>query len=292
MQGGILRILAVLLRKTCLKLRFWKMDLDYNGLTLKTIKVSKIHVGTEWRTENFVPAWRIISWTRIYFPVSGEGWVINEGEKYILKPGMMLLVPPFANAKVCCPEKLCKYWTHFNANLPGTQTDIFFQYGKCIEISTRENYDYYVSLFDHLIRIENQKEKHAIDLYEYDAYLRLLITPFLRILTESPAKSVLPKAVELIQYIGENYNKKMTLQELAEVACMHPNYLCNNFRKRMNMTVFEYIDRVRLHHAVEYLRQGKMMISEIAERTGYSSLQAFSRNFRKVYGVSPKNYLL
>ena len=92
------------------------------------------------------------------------------------------------------------------------------------------------------------------------------------------------------QYIEENYSKKLTLNMLAEVACMHPNYLCNCFRKRMNMTVFEYIDRVRLHHALEYLRQGKMTISEIAERTGYSSLQAFSKNFRKVYTVSPRNY--
>ena len=105
-------------------------------------------------------------------------------------------------------------------------------------------------------------------------------------------KEVLPKAIELLQYIGKNYNRKMSLNELAEIACMHPNYLCNAFRKRMNMTVFEYIDRIRLHHAVEYLRKGKMTISEIAEETGYSSLQTFSRNFRKAYGISPKNYVL
>lgn len=266
------------------------MDLDYKTLKLRTIKVDKIQVGPEWWTGNFFPAWRIISWARIYFPISGEGIVTNRGKTYILKPGMMLLIPPFADATVRCPEKLCKYWTHFNAQLPGTLTDIFFLYGQCIQIDTTGKYDYYSAIFDRLINIEKQQEKHQIDLYEFEANLRLLITPFLRVLTENPVKEVLPKAIELLQYIGENYNKKMTLNELAEVACMHPNYLCNCFRKRMNMTVFEYIDRVRQQHAVEYLRFGKMMISEIAEKTGYSSLQAFSKNFRKVYGVSPRNY--
>ncbi len=266
------------------------MDVDYNTLNLKTIKVDRIAAGPEWRTENFAPAWQIISYARIYFPVSGEGIVINEGKTYHLKPGMMLLIPPFANAKVRCPEKLCKFWTHFNALLPGTQTDIFFQYGECIELDTAEKNEYYTFLFEHLIKIEKQLQKNPIDHYEYDAYLRLLIAPFLRILTESPVKPALPKAIELLQYIEENYSKKLTLSTLAEVACMHPNYLCSCFRKRMNMTVFEYIDRVRLHHALEYLRQGKMTISEIAELTGYSSLQAFSKNFRKVYTVSPRNY--
>lgn len=266
------------------------MDFDYNTLTLKTIKVDRIAVGPEWRTEKFCPAWRIISYSRIYFPVSGEGMVTNKGKTYLLKPGMMMLVPPFANASVCCPQKLCKYWTHFNALLPGTQTDIFFRYGECIEIDTSEKNDYYISLFEHLIKIENQPKKHPIDHFEYNSYLRLLLAPFLRFLPESPMESALPKAIELLQYIEENYSKKLTLNMLAEVACMHPNYLCNCFRKRMNMTVFEYIDRVRLHHALEYLRQGKMTISEIAERTGYSSLQAFSKNFRKVYTVSPRNY--
>lgn len=266
------------------------MDIDYNTLILKTIKVDRVEVDSRWMTGNFPPAWRIISYARIYFPVSGEGSVTNDGETYHLKPGMMLLVPPFANAKVCCPERLCKYWTHFNAQLPGAPSDLFFLHGKCIEISTAGREDYFYSVFDHLIKIENQPVKSPIDHYEYDAYFRLLIAPFLRALTESPAKTVLPRAMELLQFIEENYSRKLTLKELAEVACMHPNYLCSSFRKRMNMTVFEYVERVRFHHALEYIRQGKMMFSEIAELTGFSSLQAFSKNFRKIYGVSPRNF--
>ena len=281
---------AHFIKKKLSEIKILAMELDYNNLTLKTIKVHQIHVGSEWRTENFPQPCRIISWSRIYCPVSGEGLVTDCDQQYILKPGMMLLVPPFADVKVSCPEKMCKYWTHFNAFLPGTQTDIFFQHGKCIEIDIRDQQEYFSLLFDRLIEIEIQETQSTIDRYEYDSFLRLLIAPFLRALAEKPAKTALPRAIELLQYIAENYNRKITLNELAKVAGMHPNYLSTCFHRNMNMKIFEYIERVRLHHALEYFREGKMTISEIAEKTGYSSVQAFSKNFRKIYSVSPRNY--
>ena len=264
------------------------MDFDYNALSLRILKVDKIRVGQEWRTENFSPAWRIIPSSRIYFPVSGEG-VVTEGEKqHILKPGVMLLVPPFADVTVSCPRELCKYWIHFNALFPNTETDVFFPCGHCIKINTASQTDYYSILFDRLIKIENQESCRQIDHYEYDACLRLLLIPFLRILMDSPNKSVMPRTIELFQYIDLHYHRKMTLNELAAVVCMHPNYLCSSFHKRMGMTLFDYINKVRMQHALEFFRSGGMTVSEVAEKTGYSSIQAFSKKFRKYFGVSPR----
>ena len=267
------------------------MDFDFNALNLRTFKVDRIRVGPEWRTENFFPAWRNISYSRIYYPISGGGLVTEGAHRYVHKPGMMLLIPPFANVQVSCRRELCKYWMHFNALLPDTQTDIFFQYGRCIEIDTSTRNDYFSMLFDRLIKIECLDQPSQIDNYEYDALLRLLIAPFLRVVTEAEEQSAMPRAVELLQYIDRNYGKKLTLSELAAVACMHPNYLCTSFHRKMHMSLFDYINRVRLQHALEYFRQGKMTISEIAERTGFFSIQTFSKNFRKIYGVPPRRYI-
>ena len=268
------------------------MDFDCSELTLRTLKVDKIRVGPEWRTENFSPAWRVISHSRIYFPISGEG-IVTEGEKQqILKPGVMMLVPPFANVTVSCPRELCKYWIHFNALFPNTQTDVFFTCGHCIKINTADQTDYYTFLFDRLLKIENLDSPLQIDRYEYDACLRLLLIPFLRILMDSPIKSVMPKTIELLQYIDRHYHRKITLNELASVACMHPNYLCSSFHKRMGMTIFEYINKVRMQHVLEFCRSGDMTFGEIAEKTGFSSIQSFSKSFRKNFGFSPRQYHL
>ncbi len=267
------------------------MDFDCNNLNLRTIKVDKVTLGPEWRTDNFFPAWRIISYSRIYFPVSGEGAVVDGDQQFLLKPGVMMLIPPFANVQVSCSRSLCKYWMHFNALLPGTRTDIFFQSGRSMMIDTTGRNRDFTLLFDHLMTFEKQKQMRQIDHYEYNACLRLLVAPFLRILTESPSTAFMPRTIELLQYIDRNYYRKLTLNELASVACMHPNYLCSSFHRRMHMTVFEYIERVRMQHALEFFRLGNMTISEIAEKIGFSSIQAFSRNFRKIYGVSPRKYI-
>lgn len=267
------------------------MDFDFNALNLRSAKVDRIQVGPEWRTENFFPAWRNISYSRIYYPVSGKGMVEEGGHRYELKPGMMLLIPAFANVQVSCRRELCKYWMHFNALLPDTQTDIFFQYGRCIVIDTSNRNDYFSMLFERLVNIECQDQQRQIDYYEYDALLRLLIAPFLRTVAEAQEQSAMPRAVELLQYIDRNYGKKLTLTELAAVACMHPNYLCTCFHRKMHMSLFDYINRVRLQHAFEYFRQGSMTLSEIAEKTGFSSIQTFSKNFRKIYGVPPRSYI-
>ena len=71
------------------------MDFNFNDLNLRTAKVDRIQVGPEWRTENFFPAWRNISYSRIYYPVSGEGLVTEGKHRYVLKQGMMLLILTF-----------------------------------------------------------------------------------------------------------------------------------------------------------------------------------------------------
>jgi AraC family transcriptional regulator len=55
-------------------------------------------------------------------------------------------------------------------------------------------------------------------------------------------------------------------------------------------TVASTVRRLRLHRAAGYLANGSLPIAEIAERSGYSSLQSFSRTFRTVFGMPPAQY--
>jgi AraC family transcriptional regulator len=50
------------------------------------------------------------------------------------------------------------------------------------------------------------------------------------------------------------------------------------------------VRRLRLHRAAGYLANGSMPIAQIAERSGYSSLQSFSRTFRAMFGMPPAQY--
>ncbi|MCX6985100.1 MAG: AraC family ligand binding domain-containing protein, partial [Lentisphaerae bacterium] len=77
------------------------------GNFLLKIQVARFQeLGPEWRTDRFIFANRIIPYARLYYPVDGEGSVIHHGRQYLLRPGWIFLVPPYAQAEVNCPKRL------------------------------------------------------------------------------------------------------------------------------------------------------------------------------------------
>ena len=62
------------------------------------------------------------------------------------------------------------------------------------------------------------------------------------------------------------------------------------FRKRLGTTPRDYLSQLRMQTAAELLRSGNMRIGRIAERVGYEDPLAFSHAFKRVFGVSPREY--
>ena len=62
------------------------------------------------------------------------------------------------------------------------------------------------------------------------------------------------------------------------------------FRKQLGTTPRDYLSQLRMQTAAELLRSGNMRIGRIAERVGYEDPLAFSHAFKRVFGVSPREY--
>jgi len=58
----------------------------------------------------------------------------------------------------------------------------------------------------------------------------------------------------------------------------------------MNQTVSDYIAEVKITHAKELIDSGQYLIYEIADQLGFENAYYFSKVFKKVTGMSPKNY--
>ncbi len=98
--------------------------------------------------------------------------------------------------------------------------------------------------------------------------------------------------VSMLNYIRSNYQKELSLEDIALSAGISKQYAMALFRKYTGCTVNEYILTLRMQHAARLLSYGDMRISEISEYLGYSSPAYFSRVFKKYYGVSPLGYTL
>lgn len=56
----------------------------------------KQELDSFWQTRNFNPVRLVIPFTRLYFPLSGEGYMMYSGKQYHLRPGSLFLIPPYA----------------------------------------------------------------------------------------------------------------------------------------------------------------------------------------------------
>jgi AraC-like DNA-binding protein len=92
------------------------------------------------------------------------------------------------------------------------------------------------------------------------------------------------------QFLFEHYSRSLTLNEIAWEVRLSNEHLCRRFKEQTGQTVFSYLRQLRIEAAKAYLISSKHSVTEIAHRTGFSSVTLFCRTFRKSVGLAPIDY--
>ena len=94
-----------------------------------------------------------------------------------------------------------------------------------------------------------------------------------------------------IDYIQRNFEQKLTLEELASIACLSPTYFSYVFKKLNGVSLWKYINIKRVEKAIELLKSENVKKLEIAERCGFSSSSNFYKTFYAITGKAPGDYV-
>lgn len=98
------------------------------------------------------------------------------------------------------------------------------------------------------------------------------------------------KIVSVLHYLNENLTENISLDELEKHFFINKYYLCHLFKKNTGITIGDYIAHKRILKAQELLTL-KMPLSEVAHLIGYEDYSTFYRTFKRILGISPKEYL-
>ena len=98
------------------------------------------------------------------------------------------------------------------------------------------------------------------------------------------------KMCQILDYLDKNYLEDITQEDLARQFDWNPSYLSQMFRKELGITYKEYINERKLKKAKELLAEGKLSVEQIAEITGYKSVNYFYKIFKKKTGMKPREY--
>ena len=92
------------------------------------------------------------------------------------------------------------------------------------------------------------------------------------------------------EYIRRNLNKRLSLNDVASAFNFSPNYLSQMFSQNGRSFV-EFVTSARIEAAKHLMASTDMKIYEISERVGFESAFYFSKVFKKLEGVSPREYM-
>lgn len=88
------------------------------------------------------------------------------------------------------------------------------------------------------------------------------------------------------KYIEENFKEKITLDDIAEDLQINKFLFLNEFKKRINITPYQYLLIIRANYAKELILKN-ISLSEVAFECGFSDQSNMIKNFKKVYNYSP-----
>lgn len=95
---------------------------------------------------------------------------------------------------------------------------------------------------------------------------------------------------EAMQHIRERCADPLTLSEIASRYGLNPSYFSRLFHRRAGMPLVEFINRARIQKSCQLLKRSEASVVEIALAVGYNNLSHFNRYFRRIMGVSPREY--
>jgi AraC-like DNA-binding protein len=146
------------------------------------------------------------------------------------------------------------------------------------------------------------KLKELVGKSGFESYLLLL--EILKIIAESSDCTAITQAEytnnnkesekdrmrKVYEYVTENFQNKIQLQEVANLANMTESAFSRYFKSRMNKPFSEFLSDVRISHACKLLHEMDINISQICYESGFNTLSNFNKQFKDRMGMSPLVY--
>ena len=113
--------------------------------------------------------------------------------------------------------------------------------------------------------------------------------------TAVPFGSIGSEAFETYQrcrrYIETHYRTAAGLPDIAQDCNVDPAYLCRLFKRFDYQSPWQYVIQLKMRYAAQQLQMPQALIKRVAQELGFSDAFQFSHTFRRVYGISPRQFI-
>ncbi len=232
--------------------------------------------------------------------VSGRGVMEYRGERYEIRPGDLVFVD-CKDEHVFYPET--DNWEFFYVHLSGLGVNFLYDSFVNATGAVFRNYpcQSVIKNICKLHSILNDEERifagHSYHVSIDDEITLCNLSSILYDIIIDVHKNVLSLRRDIpyglskaLEFIKDNYNKKITLEEIAAVANLSKYHFDRLFKQYLGTTVYAYIKELRFDNARWLLESTRKKLIDIAMEVGYSDIQALNKIFKAWLGVTPSEY--
>lgn len=224
---------------------------------------------------------------------------------YSLNEGDIAIIPPYINHALPAPESPCERFA--------IELDIEIAEGKgAANLSSSviyQKYFYNVQTLSCFWSPETYSKVKTLIYNMHDEYIKkelawefsiktftnLLILTAIRTFPKQDSPSpqtdtAMQKLQNALQYIADNYNSYVSLDECAKLCDFSSSYFSRYFKKHMHITFQDYVKNTRIEHAKWLLMTTDYPITEIALNSGFSDIRVFNKIFKQETGETASHY--
>lgn len=225
---------------------------------------------------------------QIVYTLSGQGLLSYLGKDYQLSAGSCFLIdckkPHYYYT--CSKEP----WVHHGIQFNGHQMSAIFQYLlklDSIVVSLEES--------NIINQIHEQLKNAALsNLASADIIINQLLNDLIsRILLCNQFTSdnqLSPKISAVCDYLNNNYRTIQSIDEIALNCFISKYHMCREFKRQTGKTIATFLKEVRIREAKLLLIQTDLPVANIAEKSGFDSINYFFYVFKNVEGMTPLQY--
>lgn len=228
----------------------------------------------------------------LQYAAEGEGWARAGEQRWALKAGSGVIIPPRTPHAYGGAEKgaWLNYWIHFR----GRRAEAFFR-----ELGLSRGHwlldlppdRQVVDLFESIL--ESYIDGHTLShLLKAAALLNSLLTRFCLLASRqgSAQSDRSPGVSASIQYMHDRIASRLTLEDLAKAASLSRARYHELFRLQTGQTPMSYFNQLKIRKACDELLFSDQTVEGIALKLGFANGFYFSRVFKQIIGVSPSRY--
>jgi AraC-like DNA-binding protein len=223
----------------------------------------------------------------------GRGFLERDGQRYTLKPGDMALVErntPHAYGS-SDDQPWGKYWVHFD----GKSSNRLFTHLKneCKPVVFPfSDPSGFIERFEQLYHWCTQAEMDVTHAHITNALLNLILFTHGELNKVMSGQRQDHKILECIENMIQDCAQDFIPAEMAQTCGLSEASFFRHFKRKTNATPIQFLTRIRIQQACQWLDLSGLTIAEIAYKVGYEDPLYFSRIFSKAMGQSPKQYRL